>query len=201
MGYLASMRMIWVAWVVGLTMVGCGLDSNSGPGRDAAPPLDGSAPGDQPCVDNGDCVLMPISCCGACGAATRGDAIAVNVDNVTAQRNLACQGDMGCPACAGENQPDLAATCENRQCRLVDLVERTEITGCTQDFECMLRKPGCCACSEALNTFAIRVDAEPLYQALVCAPDEGCPECEPNFPSNMIATCTAGTCTASVLLR
>ncbi|HEX2878512.1 MAG TPA: hypothetical protein VHO25_03135 [Polyangiaceae bacterium] len=73
------------------------------------------------CVNQDDCVLTPMTCCGQCGAVTPDDAAAVNMQYLSEFREAACGGPGICPACAGENDPRVSTYCsEQGQC-VVDL--------------------------------------------------------------------------------
>jgi len=178
-----------------LAAAACGLDSRGG-GTDAAV---------NTCAENSDCLVVPHSCCGSCGAATRGDAVAVSRDNLNQQRTDACAGTMGCPACFGGTDPLLIATCRANRCELVDLLQQDEITLCAQASDCQLRFAGCCACAPSdTPVIAVRADpdAEMSLQSLTCDTAQACSECAPVFdPSMMVAECIDSRCQTAVLLR
>ena len=54
---------------------------------------DAGAAGYDACVMPSECVVVPASCCGGCGAARRGDAVAGNVGRADAYRGRGCGGD------------------------------------------------------------------------------------------------------------
>lgn len=174
-----------------MLLTACNLDSGGTP--DAAINV---------CVENSECLVVPQTCCGSCGAATRGDAVAVSRDELDQQRTDACAETMGCPACFAEPDPTLIATCRSNRCELVDLLERDEITACIQSTDCRLRFSGCCACASSdTPVIATRADAEQSFTALSCDSDQACPECAPVFDPSFVAECTGGRCQVAVLLR
>lgn len=176
----------------------CGLSSGGGnQGRPDTGPQDAGedasqrdAAGDS-CLTSLDCVVAPRSCCGTCGGATRGDAVAVSLGRLSQQREEACAESVGCDACVQPNDPELVATCDQGECVLVDLDTRPEISSCDVPEDCKLRFAGCCECANADTTpiLAIHVGADDAYRALTCAPSQGCPECEPTFPGSVLAGC------------
>lgn len=150
------------------------------------------------CDVTSDCVVVSVSCCGTCGTATRGDAIAIHQARVRDHAAAACGDDAACPACAGVQDPNLVATCRAGRCEVVDLLAEP-LTACTADTECRLRPHDCCSCggdvSEA-GLVAIRRDDESALMELVCdeGPSSGCPECEPTYPDGVTARCDTGRC-------
>lgn len=148
------------------------------------------------CTGPSECVVVPESCCGQCGAATPGDAIAVHVDDTSSFRQQACGEDSGCPACFMPSDPFLIATCEQNRCVLVNLSTHP-ITQCAKADDCVLRTRDCCPCggdqSESGLIAISREEAQRLEQ-LVCGPMQACPECEPLPPDNAKAVCKMGRC-------
>ncbi len=141
------------------------------------------------CTRNDDCIVRPASCCGACGAATRGDVIAVNKDRATAYANDHCSG-VGCPACFAEQDATLIATCESNRCTVVDLLADSS-TGCTADSDCRVRTSSCCECGGALDrAHLVAVGNEAAFSSLVCD-GQGCPDCAPIYPAEVRASCNA----------
>lgn len=192
-----------------LAYVGCGGDDgttgDSGQeagaddaGRDAGSP-DAARPdaGElRACTEDDECTVVPESCCGSCGAATRGDAIGVHRDRASAYSGMACSGSVGCPACYMQQDPTLIATCREGQCTVVDL-QQHEVTECTGASECRLRTRDCCECggdSSRGGLIAVRTDAEATYTSLVCAEGAPCPECAPSYPQEAEAICSSGRC-------
>lgn len=110
-----------------------------------------------------ECLVVPASCCGTCGAATRGDAIAIHVNQLAGKAS--CDG---CPGCDMEQDPTLVATCDNGACTLVDLLEH-ESTACTDASECRVRSHDCGGCGVNIDSGAIiAVSNDMLYELLVC---------------------------------
>lgn len=154
----------------------------------------GGGPSPTACTRNDDCIVIPESCCGSCGAPTRTDARAANRNHVPVDPKCAMTG---CPACYQEPDPTLLATCDHGDCRIVDL-RLDPSTACKQDGECRLRSPDCCECGGRTSPL-VAISSEPLYSALVCD-DRACPECAPIYPTNWVATCDNGHCATAVLL-
>jgi len=150
------------------------------------------------CEVSSECVVVPVSCCGSCGAATRGDAIAINSDQAGAHRMSVC-GPMGdCPACYMPQDPTLVATCNAGRCEIVDLRD-DDIAACAEASDCRIRTKDCCECggdTSMEGLIAIPRESENAYMELVC--DEGmftgCPECAPIYPPEASATCVDGFC-------
>jgi hypothetical protein len=148
------------------------------------------------CGAPGECIVRPESCCGQCGAATRGDAIGVNAAQQAAYVAIACAGGTGCPECYTPQDPTLLATCAGGACAVADLLE-LPLTECTADADCRIRTRDCCECGgntslEAL--IAIRADGEAAFTALACDPGQGCDDCLPSYPPPAQAECHAGRC-------
>jgi hypothetical protein len=179
-------------WVVAWSVAGSACLAQHTAGGDGGLPADLQA-----CDGNEQCVVVPESCCGTCGAATPGDAIGVNVTQAGAYRALACEGHAGCPACYVDQDPTLVGTCAAGRCAVVDLEEHA-VTACAADEDCRLRTRDCCECggdATVTGLIAIRADAEAAYVALVCNADTACAECAPIYPDEASAVCTsAGHC-------
>lgn len=147
------------------------------------------------CTYNTDCSVVPASCCGFCGVASASDMIAVNNAHVSDYSASVCTGGVGCPACAGQVDNNLVATCESNHCVANDL-RTTPVEGCTSDSECRVRAVGCCECgAESEGPYiAINASQDGAYQALVCDPlsgacaTEGCTA----YPSFPVARCLIG---------
>lgn len=159
-------------------------DAGTDTGSDAADDTGSAA-----CEFNTDCTLVPVSCCGECGAYTRDDILSVHDDDVSAQRMAACPDGLACPPCFTEPNPALQATCEAGSCGYVDLYDpmmghTSEFTECTDDSDCALRVVDCCPCGAEIRMerlLAMRVDKLADFAALVCEPDTACLECEPSY--------------------
>lgn len=147
------------------------------------------------CTYNTDCSVVPASCCGLCGVASASDMTAVNNAHVSDYSASVCTGSTGCPACAGQVDNNLVATCESNHCVANDL-RASPVEGCTSDSECRVRAVGCCECgSESEGPYiAINASQDGAYQALVCDPlagacaTEGCTA----YPSFPVARCLIG---------
>jgi hypothetical protein len=134
--------------------------------------------------------VTPTSCCGSCGAPTRGDAVAVARDKAAERREDVCGTATGCPACAPLFiDPTLVATCEANRCELIDLLEH-EASACSSDDECRVRTADCCPCGgDTSMGRLIGVSSENAYASLVCDPEQTCPECAPIYPSEVTVSC------------
>jgi len=163
-------------------------------GRDSAVGDGGSDP--FACAGPSECIVVPASCCGSCGAATRGDAVAVNVARSSDYRRPMCDG-VGCPACFMEQDPSLVATCRAGRCEVADL--HTEPAAeCSSDGDCRVRTRDCCECGGDVSRagiIAIATSHIVDYEALVCDPGTACLECAPVYPAEVSAVCSsAGFC-------
>ncbi|MGE0787474.1 MAG: hypothetical protein AB7S26_17505 [Sandaracinaceae bacterium] len=154
------------------------------------------------CSVTSECALGSTTCCGVCGRETAGDVVAVRGDR--AQQyfdDVVCPEARTeppiCPGCAAMPNPNLIASCDAGRCGLLDVENDPDLTSCTDDTECMLRLPSCCACgigSGAFDTIAIRVDQESALAQRICDPDADCPDCLPSFDPSIRAACVAGAC-------
>ena len=155
----------------------------------------GTDPGDyDDCRVPSDCVLRPASCCGACGAATREDSVALNADRAADYQGSVCGDDVGCPACFMEQDPTLIATCEAGRCVVVDLLAHPA-TECAADADCRLRAGECCECGASVSATNVLSVADPgAIEDLLCDPGFGCPECAPIYPDSVTAACESGRC-------
>lgn len=190
-------RALAVASVLAAALASCGGESDSdgaaGSGGAGATGGSGGLPGDWlSCAAASDCVLRSVSCCGSCGAATRGDALALNLTGMSAYGSQKC-ASVDCPACFQAQDPTLLATCDAGQCVVIDLQEHPS-TACSDVSECRVRGNVCCECggpTEPPNLVA--VGSAGGFETLVCDPGTACPECAPVYPALELA-CTAGHC-------
>lgn len=186
-------RWPWIAaTLVGL--VDCG-GSTAGDGNTGG--SGGVSPELTSCSVNSDCLISPASCCGSCGAATRGDAIALNKNQVTHYSEQVCEGG-GCPACYSPQDPMLIATCDAGQCKVVDLLQHPA-TACQTAADCRLRTNTCCECTgpidyDQLLSIAIGGDAE--LAKLICDPVTPCDDCDRLYPP-LALECASGHCRIS----
>lgn len=148
------------------------------------------------CTKNSDCIVVPASCCGSCGAATRGDAAAINREQVSSWQTHACGNDMvGCPACYMAPDRTLLATCRANTCTIVDL-KTDAASACTQDSECRVRTHECCECGGTISPQElVGISDETAYTSLVCDSGQSCAECAPLYPSEVTVQCASGHCT------
>lgn len=86
------------------------------------------------CTMPSDCALTHATCCGACGSAQPGDAIAVRPERLRGLHPGCDPLASTCPACAAPDHPDLAATCTAGSCAVLELSSLPDegtIDGCT----------------------------------------------------------------------
>jgi hypothetical protein len=179
------------AFMTGLALTGaCGDDHSRDEWRRCHP--HGPTPNHYACEVPSDCVVVPESCCGTCGAPTRGDAVAIARDTVTAYECRACGSRGECPACAPLFiDPTLVATCVDQRCTLIDLLEH-EASACESDDDCRVRTPDCCPCGGDTDPGRlIGVSSENAYASLVCDPAQACPECLPVYPGEVSVSCSS----------
>jgi hypothetical protein len=167
-------------------------------GDDGGDAADGGQPDLFSCERSSECIVVPESCCGTCGAPTRGDALAINAAAAPEHTRRVCEDDVGCPACAPLFiDPTLVATCRAGSCELVDL-RLHAASECAQDDDCKVRTPDCCECggdTDPGRLVGVATSAEREYADLVCDPERACPECAPIYPSEVTVECTsAGHC-------
>lgn len=148
------------------------------------------------CEANEDCQIVPATCCGACGAYTSYNVIAMHRDALAAYTEAACAGVEGCPACAATQQPSITARCAAGRCEVVDLSE-DDLTACTEATDCVLRTQACCECDAPSEYVAIGSAMGSAYAELVCVEGQGCLDCEHEYPASPVATCDAGHCLIS----
>jgi hypothetical protein len=142
-----------------------------------------------------DCALRSQSCCGACGAPSRSDVVALNVSELSRYAVDVCGTMSACPACAAMPDHTLLATCDQGQCIVVDLLDHPS-TACSDASECYVRAPDCCECggsTDANSVIALSSTSGFAYPALVCNPNQDCDACEPTYP-NVIVGCIGGHC-------
>jgi hypothetical protein len=147
------------------------------------------------CQVNTDCLLRSASCCGACGAATRQDSIAINKQYASQYSNDVCGPDYGCPACYSPQDPTLLASCRGGQCVVVDLLAHPS-TECQSPSDCRVRTTDCCECGGATDPehlIAIAINGDSQYSQMICDPNTACPECEPVYPPVSLG-CIDGHC-------
>jgi hypothetical protein len=158
----------------------------------------GGSAGFASCSLSTECVVRSESCCGDCGAASRTDMIAIARGSVGPYSLSICR-DSGCPACYRPQDPTLLARCENASCTVVDLLA-LPLTECSSDLDCRLRTASCCECGGNVSMdalIAVRKDAEPALQRLICDPNVGCDACLPQYPEHARAACFTGRCTVT----
>jgi hypothetical protein len=184
------MKRFSLPFVLVALAAGCSDSHGTDGGTDGAPDGGGDY---SACTLSSECVVVPASCCGSCGAATRGDAIAVNMDELSAYRTSVCGEMMGCPACYMAQDPTLVATCDAGRCEVVDL-RAEDLTSCMVDTDCQVRTHDCCECGGDVSLeglIALPLASYGDLMDLVC--DEGssepCPECAPVYPMEASGVC------------
>jgi hypothetical protein len=91
----------------------------------------------------------------------------------------------------------MGSICTAGRCRVLDIAH-DDVSACTNDDDCMMRAPGCCACDSgqkpawSSQLTAINKSRESSYQALVCdSSPPKCDACIPTLPSDGKAVCSA----------
>lgn len=144
------------------------------------------------CAAPTDCVVVPRTCCGRCGAAVPGDAIAIQEAWLAEHQGYPCEGGEGCPDCFAETEPTLFATCRRSLCAVVDL-RATPITACRADADCVVTHAACCSCP-ASPAIALHRAREPAYRRLRCGSGPvPCLACAAPAPAG-VAACIDGRC-------
>jgi len=176
--------------------VACGGTTVTGDGGVSDGGGDGSLPADvTACTTGDDCVVIPSSCCGSCGAATPTDMVAVRKDKVSAARAARCTG-VGCPACFMEQSANLQARCVSGKCQAFD-VRADAVSACSGPNDCKLRMAECCECG-GTHVIAIASSKEAAYTSAVCPASPSCAKCAPTYPMFTVAVCDAKTSHCSV---
>lgn len=150
------------------------------------------------CEMSGECQLAFLGCCGVCEPMSLDSYSGVNsvyLGSLLSAANQGCSGVL-CGACAPGDpvSQNYAAVCEDNQCVPMDVRQEDDLTGCTEDSDCILRAGlGCCEdCTEeslvALNTSADVIETFCDGQDLLCPP------CALAIPDTIEAKCTEGTC-------
>ncbi len=151
------------------------------------------------CEESSECVVMPASCCGNCGAPAPMDMVGVNVSRLSDQRGEACGGgDVACPACAAMPDPHLIATCDVDTCQAIDL-RNDPATECSSDSDCRLWVARCNACVEVADAEIIGVSDVSRIFDLLCDDGAAPPPCAPVLPDYLEPWCDAGRCAARVI--
>lgn len=147
------------------------------------------------CTLPADCTIVPASCCGDCGAATRGDAVAIRRERYSEWMSENCAA-VDCPACARPQDPTLFADCRGGTCEVVDLQAHPS-TACTTDTDCHLRTTDCCECGGRLDReHVVAVSDRHEFGKLACGAPQACDECVPAPPTGVVARCLGGRCQA-----
>jgi len=155
-----------------------------------------ACPGSKPamfgCDVPSDCIVGSTGCCGLCPDAPFDTALGLNAARALAGEYRPC-GDVECEPCAdvpaaSQISHYYIASCENRQCGVIDL-RTTTATECEVNDDCFLRSgTACCPlCGGG------RVVALSSTDFLRCG-DIGCPECVGEIPPELSPRCIAGRC-------
>lgn len=168
--------------------IGCGSVVGTTPPPPPAP-ADWAA-----CTAVGQCELAAKGCCGTCGTPTVNDVNGVNRTQGQAYQDDNCPGPIPpCPACASQNNPNLAAFCVQDACTAID-VRGDAVSACTTDADCRLRYSDCCeSCGQASPDMVIALSQSgaSVYRSQVCAPDQACDKCLATYPDTVKAICAA----------
>lgn len=152
------------------------------------------------CTGPGQCTLVFPGCCAPCQKPELGTLFAVNKDKAAAYLQFICPDPVPCPACDPPPNPNLFAYCKDGTCAAAD-VRNEAFSECSSDAQCRLRDTaGCCEnCVAAeYELIAVQTNADQVLKALVCAPDEGCSKCLPQYPPGASAVCgESGHCAVS----
>jgi len=147
---------------------------------------------DRSCAMAGMCALVPASCCGSCGVATKTDQIAIPRDKSGEYRTRACTSDgggIGCPACAGYPDPELQAFCRGGSCVPV-FVPSDSVSECAKDDDCQLVSGVCCgACDGERSLVAINKTKTSEFGSQICDPRVDCAPCAIPTPFKSTARC------------
>ncbi|MCC6216480.1 MAG: hypothetical protein IT376_16580 [Polyangiaceae bacterium] len=147
------------------------------------------------CTLPADCTIVPTSCCGSCGAATRGDATAIAKASYSAWMSEHCAA-VDCPACDRPSDPTLFADCVAGSCAIVDLLEHPS-TACAVDSDCRLRTTECCECGGSVDrAHLVAVSSDGSFGTLACGAPQACDDCAPTLPAGVRARCVTGHCEA-----
>ena len=138
-----------------------------------------------------DCLVTHASCCGVCGAYAPDDVIALNRDEAQSYREEQCGPSFGCPECDAATVPSIAIGCVAGRCQLRPL--DPDLTACTADDDCTIRTRQCCECGAPAEYVALSIEARSRYEALVCAPQQACGDCEGSY-GDVAAECNDGRC-------
>jgi hypothetical protein len=137
------------------------------------------------CGGPGDCQLQFNSCCGTCGVPKAGDFDAVAFDKTQAHFTDVCPSPTPCPACASQDNNNLAAFCEANTCQVVE-ISTDPISACAVDADCTVRLAKCCDCGagQPADYIALRSQDYYTYETQVCGPGGGgCAlDCAPSSP-------------------
>ncbi len=165
-----------------IAAAGCG-------GTTVVPP---GTPSFQSCTGPGQCTLSFKGCCAPCGAPTLDDVQGVNREHTDEFFKFTCPEPVPCPKCALGLEPNLAAFCENKACKALD-VRTDPVSACATDADCQLRYAGCCeGCGGGVEgLIALSTNELQTYTQQVCAPDTACPACAPQYPEGFAALCGA----------
>jgi hypothetical protein len=177
-------------------------------GTDGSDRDTGTPPAYDECAAPSDCVLTANTCCGVCGAPTRDDVAAVNVDmRMDYYLDVACPeartAPPPCPDCPSALNPNLFATCTGGACAVVDLATDPGYAECVEDSDCIVRARDCCECGADVslpNLVAIAGAQRAAFEAVVCDPGTGCPECAPAYPEEIGAACNMGVCALTEMM-
>lgn len=153
-------------------------------GKDAKGPTEAT-----PCSQPTECLILSRTCCGVCSKPSKGDMMAVHKDAASRIRNELCGGGaVPCPACATQSNPNLQAVCTANACDML-VVDESTLSDCSTDSDCQLRGADLCGCNGG-QAIAVNKAGYSKYNAMVYGANAVCAaDCDPAFPSNMVAIC------------
>ena len=152
----------------------------------------GGIPDVRRCEVPSDCALVAGTCC-LCGVPELEDLTAINAGEAAEWSRALCAMEPPC-GCPSAMNPNLVATCESGTCVAIDVREHA-VSECSGDTDCLVRATECCECGASTDPEnLIAVGQTGGYQALVCDPMTGCPECIPFYPPEVAARCAGGHC-------
>jgi hypothetical protein len=146
------------------------------------------------CSGPGQCILMPVSCCGVCGQPTASDFVAINSSNSAAYQKHQCPVALPCPACATTANPNLGARCVQSHCQVFDVQKVSEYSSCQAPSDCVLRNgAGCCECG-GNGWISVSQSGNAALRRDECAPNGACLTCAPVPPTGAVPVCVGGVC-------
>jgi hypothetical protein len=148
------------------------------------------------CQVNSDCVLVYTASCCPCGQPEPMDVVAVNVERSEQFQNAQCPPPISCTDVFCPPQPPrVIPSCVAGTCEVIDLNEQAALE-CEAPADCSVRSAACCECGAPTSPGSlIAVSDQTAFASLACDPSQVCAACEPSYPREVTATCSAsGSC-------